>query len=306
MIADLHVDIWNSPDQWGLAVEGMVRRSSSPKWAQRTPTPDALIEATTEASAIFLHGYHSLMLEADIPATTVAEYVKQGPDRFVGVAGIDPLTADADDRLHEALELNMAGVTVSPAGQGFHPCHSEAIRLFEFCAREELILFFDQRVTISDRVQMEFAQPLLLDEIARQFPNLRLIIGQLGYPWIDQTLCLVSKHPNVFAETSDIIGRPWHLYQALLTAEELGCSDRLLLASGFPRLTLREAVQQVHSVNNYALGSQLPSVSRETLSKLVNRDVFAALKMKPTLAGSVKSQAEITDNDQDDLELDAD
>jgi hypothetical protein len=300
MIADLHVDIWSNPDQWGHAAGWLGKQQAGPTWSRRDPTPQAVGEAARDAQAVFIHGYHSCLLEAEIPASLVKDYVNNAPDRFFGVAGVDPLASDADDRLHEALDLDMVGIRISPAAQGFHPCHSEAMRLFEFAARENLLVFVDQRITLSDRVQMEFAQPQMLDEIARQFPSLRLIIGQLGYPWIDQTLCLLAKHRNVFAETSDVIARPWHLYQALLAAGELGCVDRLLLASGFPQLTLREAVQQVHSINNYALGSQLPSVPRDILQALVNRDVFDVLGL-----ASKRGQATATLADPpDDLDED--
>jgi predicted TIM-barrel fold metal-dependent hydrolase len=47
---------------------------------------------------------------------------------------------------------------------------------------------------------LDYAQPWLLDEIARSFPQLRIIVGRIGLPFFHQTLCLLGKHENVYAD----------------------------------------------------------------------------------------------------------
>jgi predicted TIM-barrel fold metal-dependent hydrolase len=42
--------------------------------------------------------------------------------------------------------------------------------------------------------KLEFARPYLLDEVARSFPKLRLVIAQMGQPWIDETILMLGKH----------------------------------------------------------------------------------------------------------------
>ncbi len=44
----------------------------------------------------------------------------------------------------------------------------------------------------TEQSKMEFGRPYLLDEVARTFPKLRLVIAQMGQPWVDETLCLAN------------------------------------------------------------------------------------------------------------------
>ena len=66
-----------------------------------------------------------------------------------------------------------------------------------------------------------------MGQVAQAFPNLPIVIGQLGYPWIDETLVLLGKHRNVYADISGVASRPWQLYNALLSASSLGVMDKL-------------------------------------------------------------------------------
>ena len=56
----------------------------------------------------------------------------------------------------------------------------------------------------TEQSKLEFARPYLLDEVARTFPRLRIVIAQLGQPWIDETIVLLGKHANVFADVSGL------------------------------------------------------------------------------------------------------
>ncbi len=84
--------------------------------------------------------------------------------------------------------------------------------------------------------QLEFASPVLLDEIARKFPDLKIIISHLGHPWTEQTLTLLGKNKNVYADVVGLINRPWHAYRSLALAHEFRVMDKLLFGSGFSEL----------------------------------------------------------------------
>jgi hypothetical protein len=43
---------------------------------------------------------------------------------------------------------------------------------------------------------------ILLDDIAIQFPQLKMIVAHLGHPWIGETLVLIRKHPNLYSDIS--------------------------------------------------------------------------------------------------------
>lgn len=225
-------------------------------------------------------GFESQMLGGSISIEQVARYLARKPDKYLGFAGIDPLVGNVISRIDHARSLGLVGVTISPAAQGFHPSHSRAQPLYETCSDRGMPLLVHGVTHLSAEAQLEFAQPVLLDEVARDFPKLKIIISQVGHPWIEETLVLMSKHRNVFADLSNVVTRPWQLYGLLLSAHQQGVIDRLLFGSDFPFCTPQKAITTIYSVNTLTQGTMLPSVPREQLRSIVERDVLEVLGLR--------------------------
>src|SRR5690606_24956855 len=155
-------------------------------------------------------GFKSRYLRAEIPNHYVADYVRKFPQKLIGFAGIDPTEPDAKDEVRLALEeLQLRGVTVSPANQDFHPSDSRAMDVYAECEERGMPVLIHFGGGFTQHSKMEYARPYLFDEVARVFPKLRLVIAQLGQPWVDETICLLGKHEHVYADVSGMLGRPW-------------------------------------------------------------------------------------------------
>ena len=98
------------------------------------------------------------------------------------------------------------------------------------------------------------------------------MIAQLGQPWVDETICLLAKHPHVFADVSGLLGRPWQAYNALVTAYQYGVIEKLLFGSDFPYTNAEECIESLYSINQLAQGTNLPVVPREALRGIVERE----------------------------------
>ena len=49
----------------------------------------------------------------------------------------------------------------------------------------------------------EFGRPIpYLDDVAREFPDLKIVGGHVGFPWTNEMLALAMKYPNVYIDTS--------------------------------------------------------------------------------------------------------
>jgi hypothetical protein len=120
--------------------------------------------------------------------------------------------------------------------------------------------------------KLEFARPYLFDEVARTFPKLRLVIAQLGQPWVDETITLLGKHQHVYADISGLLGKPWPSYNALVQCHEYGVIDKLLFGSDFPYTNAADCIEALYSINQMAQGTNLPVVPREALRGIVERD----------------------------------
>src|SRR5258706_12199382 len=129
----------------------------------------------------------------------------------------------------------------------------------------------------AEQAKLGFPRPYLWDEVARAYPGVRIVLAQLGQPWVDETICLLGKHANVYADVSGLLRRPWQAYNALVSAFQYGVIDKLLFGSDFPYTDAAECIETLYSLNQIAHGTNLPVVPREALRGIVERDTLTLL-----------------------------
>jgi predicted TIM-barrel fold metal-dependent hydrolase len=235
--------------------------------------------ASEPVDVTFVLGFKSDYLGAEISNDHVAAYVTSQGNRMIGIAGVDP--SDAKGALTELRrarhELSLPGVAVAPAAQDFHPNSSQAMRLYAEAGALDMPVFFHTGPQLASATKMEYAQPVLLDEVARELPDLRIVIAHMGSPWIHETILLLRKHQNVFAEISGLLQQPWRAYEALLSAHQCGVLDKLLFGSGFPDAPASMCIESLYSLNHLVHGTSLPTIPREQLRGIVERDTLELL-----------------------------
>jgi hypothetical protein len=281
MTIDLHARVWSSPDQFGPELSRLLRLRQADRWIRLDASASALERASACVDVTLIHGFRSQHLGARIPNELIAEVVAQSPSHRLGVAGADPLASgpasEPERQVSDAVKLGMVGVSISPMCQGFHPSHSQAMRLYACCEAHRLPLFVARGAPLSSSAILEFGRPSAWDEVARAHPTLPIVLGELGYPWIDEAFALAGKHDNVWVEVSGVASRPWQLYNALQTALGLGLMDKILFGSGFPYETPARAIENIYSLNALSHGTQLPSIPRALLQAVVERDALRCL-----------------------------
>ncbi|RIK67802.1 MAG: hypothetical protein DCC65_04830 [Planctomycetota bacterium] len=289
MIVDCHTHIWESPAQLGF--DDAASQSSRLASLRLTPGldrwPDASMESHFAASdpvdKSLVFSFKSRYLGVEVPCALVSRYVRQHPEKLIGVAGIDPtnLTEALADLQEAHGVLGMKAITVSPAAQDFHPADSRAMQVFADASRLGMPVIVDQghfRV----ESKMEFARPVLLDEVARDLPQLKLVISHMGYPWVEECVVLLGKHPNLYADISSLLHRPWQAYNALLSAYQFGVIDKLLFGSDFPYTSATTAIESLYRINQLVTGTNLPTVPRAQLASIVERDALGLLGISST------------------------
>jgi predicted TIM-barrel fold metal-dependent hydrolase len=284
MIIDARTHIWSSPEQLGAEIADRLRSRSADRPAPLDASPARHERSMACVDGALVFGTRSDRLGARMPNELIAEFVAADPAKRIGICAVDPMSADALDQIDSGRNLGLAGVTVSAASQGFHPAHSAAMRVYERCAAMSMPLFVTMIEPLTTGAILEFGRPTLWDEVAQSFSHLPIVISQLGHPWIDETLLLLSKHPKVYADLSGVASRPWQLYNALLSAASMGVMDKLLFGSGFPFDVPAKAIEGLYSVNSYSHGTQLPSVPRSLIRGIVERDTLACLGIDSEIA----------------------
>lgn len=280
MIVDIHTHLWERPQQLGEGTAERLRARSPGPWARLDGSTNAYDEAMRPVDRAVILGFHSLHLGASIPHEQVAGYIKRQPGRYVGFGGVDPLAPGHLDSARKAIDLGLSGIVISPAACACHPTHTRAVQLYEQCQKRNVPILIHTGTHMATSAVMEFSQPHLWDEVGRMFPDLKLVLAQVGHPWVEPALLLMSKHRNFYADLSDLTSRPWQLYNVLLMATQMHVTDHLLLGSDFPFLTPQEAIYNIYSVNHHTQGTSLPTISRQTLQEIVERDTLKCLGIK--------------------------
>ncbi len=266
MIVDTHTHLYQNVDQ-ALGDGG-----------DQLEVGESGYEAAMEpVDVAFVLGFESEYLGVSLSNEEIANFVNGKEKRVVGFAGIDPMKKGNWGRIDDVREAGLRGVVISPPNQNYHPTDTRAMRLYEMCAGEGIPVMVDMGTYGAALSRMEYARPWLLDEVAGEFPELRILVLHCGEPWFDETLMLIGKHENVYAELGCISTRPWQLYGLLVKANEMGVTDHILFGSDFPRNTPQEAIEAVYSLVQLTHGTGLPSVPREKLRGIVERDAMKAL-----------------------------
>lgn len=305
MIIDCYTHAWEHAEELGrcLPTNGLRDRDESAGRSPRQTGYARHLAAAEPANTTIVLGFKSRYLGAEISNHKVAAYVRTHADRLIGFAGIDPSNPrTAMEEMNVAQrELAMRGVAVAPAAQDYHPSNSQAMLVYAEAARLGLPVLFHTGVYMTSATKLEFARPMLLDEVARELPDLKMIVAQMGYPWVQETIALLAKHRNVYTEISGLIQQPWQAYHALLSAWQCGVMDKLLFGSGFPQACAAQCIEELYHLNHLCHGTNLPTIPREQLRGIISRDALSLLGIiPPREQESSPALATAIDDEQDE------
>ena len=293
MIVDCHTHIWARTDQLGRDAKAYLSRQSGRGEVAAGPAAHSAAAECVDKTLVF--GFCSEHLGAAVPNDFIADHVAKYPDRMIGIGAVDPVMAGVTSQAEALLErAEFRGITVSPAAQDFHPCDSRAMAVYELAAERGAPVFFCQGTHFPATGRMEYARPSLLDEIAREYRNLTIVISSLGHPWLEEGIALLGKHRRVYGDVGGLIRRPWQAYNALVLADHFNVMDKVLFGSDFPYFTAAEAIETVYRLHEVTQGTNLPSVPRETLRSMVERDALSELGINRS--GEAAATAEVQED----------
>jgi len=211
-------------------------------------------------------------------APTVEETLREGEEMFTKSGGRLLRTATVDPTLGEAevaraIALwekapDLVAVKLYPGYRHFYPDDRRLDPVYEFAHRRGIPMMIHQGDTLNPDALVKFARPIHVDEPAVRFRDVSFVMCHLGNPWIDDTAEIVYKNPNVYTDTSGLLG-PMHLpyFDRMIersreriagALEYIGGPDRVLYGSDWPLLRIDVAVSLIG-------GLPIPSEDREKI-----------------------------------------
>jgi uncharacterized protein len=259
--------------------------------ADDVETSEHLAAAETVDACIVLAAADGPSEEAN---KRLSEYVNRYKEKLIGFAAVEPTKDKIGVNNLKSLmeELGLDGVVLYCSACGFHPAHSRAMQFYESAQELGLPVFFHNSGHLGSSAVLDYAQPYLLDEIARAFPNLKIVIGGMGVPFVEQTLEITAKHKNVYADLTIQPRNVWQVYNIVVAAYEWGVMDKLLFGSGFPFGNTQECMETLLGFNMLLSDTNLPTVPRGNIRNIIERDALGALGIKKDWAEKPKA----TDN----------
>jgi len=225
----------------------------------------------------------------------LAQYINKHKEKMTGFAVVEPGTDKISTNHLKSIpeKLGLKGAVLYCSACGFHPTHSRAMRFYESAQELGLPVFFHNAIepTRTDAV-LEYAQPFLLDEVAREFANLKIIIGNMGMPFVEQTLSIVARHKNVYADLTIYPRRVWQTYNMVVAAYEYGVMDKLLFGSGFPSASAGQCIETLLGFNMLLADTNLPTVPRGNIRNIIERDTLELLRIKDKIAETEETKSE--------------
>jgi uncharacterized protein len=205
-----------------------------------------------------------------LPNDYYADVVRRYPDRFIGMAGIDPLKGMAAVReIRRSYDLGLRGIGVRPFMFGIPPNHAKMYPLYTACVDMDIPIWFHTGINYSTN-NMEVERPIYFDIVAQDFPELKIIAGHGGWPWVPEMMAVARRNANVYIDIASIepkyLGMPGSGWETLINLGNSILQDKILfgstwlfmgrtikqLADGVMDLPLKETVKRKWLYDNAA------------------------------------------------------
>ncbi len=217
-----------------------------------------------------------------VPNEYVAAYQREHPDRIAGFASVNPNRPDAPALLRHAVQtLGLKGLKLAPIYQHFHPLdQKKAYPVYELAQRLHIPVLWHMGTSFVEKGPLEYTRPIHIDRVALDFPNLKQVIAHLGHPWEAETIVLIRKQPNVYADISALYYRPWQFYNAMVLAMEYKVTHKLFFGTDFPVTTPRSTLEGFQAARRFGQGTGLPDLPQTVFDSMARRNPLEILGIK--------------------------
>ncbi len=280
MIVDVHTHFYRADvDLSARVLADMARCGIAPE--QWRFTPEEHLAAAEAADAAVVFGLQAAATGWAVPNDVVAEHVRRRPDKLIFFASPDPAQADAMQELERChRDLGCQGVKLGPIYQGVHPLDKRCREIYSYCQRHGLPIMIHMATTFSSGVPLDYARPAHMDQVAVEFPDLKIVLAHLGHPWEAETIAAIRKSPNLFADVSALYYRPWQFYNSMRLLVEYGAERNVLFGSDFPATTTAGSIAGLRSVNAIPAATGLPEIPEDVIEAIIHRDALGLLGIR--------------------------
>jgi predicted TIM-barrel fold metal-dependent hydrolase len=174
-----------------------------------------------------------------VPYELVADAVQKYPDRFSGLAGVDPTEGMSGVRAleHAVREYGFIGAHTYPHWYELSPDHARYDPFYAKCVELDIPIQMQvgqSMVYDPSYPRRSVGRPICIDAVACDFPELKLVGIHVGIPWTDEMIAMAWKHANVYIGTD--AHRPSYWPESFIKYMNSYGQDKVIFGTDFPVL----------------------------------------------------------------------
>ena len=187
----------------------------------------------------------------EIPYDRVADICQRYPDRFSGLAGVDPTRGmqGLRDLEYAVKEYGFVGAHLYPHWFGLPPDHARYYPIYAKCCELEIPIMMQVGHCLRyqrERILPSVGRPITLDQIAIDFPELVLIGIHLGYPWTEEMISVAWKHEHVYIGSDAYAPRHWP--ESFVHFINTWGKDKVLFGTDWPVIDPERAITEIDAL----------------------------------------------------------
>jgi predicted TIM-barrel fold metal-dependent hydrolase len=171
----------------------------------------------------------------------IAEYAAKNDDIVIPFASIDPHKGKLGAR--EARDLienaGVKGFKFHHIAMNCHPADPMGYPIYEVINHYKLPVIFHTGhsgmgtgMRGGGGMRLKYGEPMLVDDVAVDFPDMKIILAHPSWPWVDESLSMALHKDNVFIDLSG--WSPRYFQPQIIRYANTQLKHKMLFGSDFP------------------------------------------------------------------------
>jgi len=215
-------------------------------------------------------------------------YIKIHPDRCIGFSGIQAIdlkgrfSSESLSQFEKAVnEFGFKGLKANPNYSGYAPNDKAMYPFYQKAVDFGVPVMLHMGTTGFTPAKFEYGDPRYLDDVALDFPSLKICAAHMAYPWQKQLFGLMRKCGNVYTDISAQCLRPMELAWHLVLAKEYDLMDRVMWGTDYPCCNPKSFVYWMQKdLNEIAKKCGWPTFSEQEINQMLGENAAEFLGLK--------------------------
>jgi len=211
----------------------------------RTPTVEDLAAYYRErnmAAVVFTVDATTAMGHPALSSEEIVDLAADHADVLRPFGSVDPLAPDAAERVKSLAERGAKGFKFHPSLQAFEPNDPKYYPIYEEIAAAGVPTVFHTGQTGIGAglpggrgIKLRYSDPMLLDDVAADFPTMNVILAHPSVPWQDAAISMATHKSNVYIDLSGWL--PKYFPAQLVSAANRMLRHKVMFGSDYPVIT---------------------------------------------------------------------